>query len=112
LHNEPFVTACVLVDKTIPSDLNKAGPLAKELPYLPSNKNVGVLFERIEKAKIPDAFTVKFLTDTIGLKGSGDRKLIALLKKLGFLDSAGKPTWVQPPKEQSDRQGSYREWDS
>lgn len=66
--------------------------MAKDLPYLPTYKNVGTLFEKIEKAKIPDAFTVKFLTDTIGLKGSGDRQLISLLKKLGFLDNAGKPT--------------------
>jgi uncharacterized protein DUF5343 len=66
--------------------------LAKDLPYLPTYKNVGILFDRIEKAKIPDAFTVKFLTDTIGLKGSGDRQLITLLKKLGFLDNAGRPT--------------------
>jgi hypothetical protein len=66
--------------------------VAKELPYLPTYKNVGTLFDKIEKAKIPDAFTVKFLTDTIGLKGSGDRQLISLLKKLGFLDNAGKPS--------------------
>jgi hypothetical protein len=66
--------------------------LAKDLPYLPTYKNVGALFERIEKARVPDAFTVRFLADTIGLKGTGDRKLIPLLKKLGFLDNAGKPT--------------------
>jgi len=66
--------------------------VAKDLPYLPTYKNVGALFEKIEKAKVPDVFTVRFLTDTIGLKGTGDRQLITLLKKLGFLDSAGKPT--------------------
>jgi hypothetical protein len=66
--------------------------MAKELPYLPTYKNVGALFERIEKAKVPDAFTVKYLVDTIGLKGTGDRQLISLLKKLGFLDNSGKPT--------------------
>ena len=66
--------------------------MPKELPYLPSYKNVGALFDRIEKAKIPDAFNLNFLANTIGLKGSGDRQLIGLLKKLGFLDNAGKPT--------------------
>jgi len=66
--------------------------MAKELPYLPTYKNVGALFEKIEKAKVPDAFTVRYLADTIGLKGTGDRQLIGLLKKLGFLDNAGKPT--------------------
>ncbi len=66
--------------------------MAKDLPYLVSYKNVTTLFDKIEKAKVPEVFTVKFLTDTIGLKGSTDRALITLLKKLGFLDNAGKPS--------------------
>jgi uncharacterized protein DUF5343 len=66
--------------------------LAKDLPYLKSYKNVGVLFDKIEKAKIPEVFNLSFLSNTIGLKSSGDRQLISLLKKLGFLDNAGKPT--------------------
>jgi hypothetical protein len=66
--------------------------MAKDLPYLPSYKNVPELFSRINKAKVPDAFTVRFLADTLGLKSTGDRQLIGLLKKLGFLDGTGKPT--------------------
>jgi hypothetical protein len=66
--------------------------VAKDLPYLVTNKNIGTLFEKIEKAKVPDAFTTRFLAETIGLKGTNDRQLISLLKKLGFLDSAGKPS--------------------
>jgi hypothetical protein len=66
--------------------------MAQELPYLPSYKNVGRLFEKIKAAKVPEAFTYKFLYDTIGLKSVGDRALISLLKQLGFLDNGGKPT--------------------
>jgi uncharacterized protein DUF5343 len=66
--------------------------MANELPYLPSYKNVGLLFEKIRTAKIPETFTQKFLYETIGLKGTGDRPLINLLKNLSFLDGAGKPT--------------------
>jgi len=66
--------------------------MPQELPYLPSYKNVGLLFEKIKSAKIPEAFTTKFLSETLGLKSSGDRALITLLKSLGFLDNAGKPT--------------------
>lgn len=66
--------------------------MASELPYLPSYKNVGVLFERIGAAKQPDAFTQTFLYETIGLKGVTDRLLIPLLRTLGFLDAANKPT--------------------
>jgi hypothetical protein len=66
--------------------------MAKELPYLSTYKNVGELFARIESAKQPDAFTTRYLIETIGLKSTGDRQLISLLKTLGFLDSGGRPT--------------------
>ena len=66
--------------------------MAIELPYLPTYKNVPLLFEKIGKAKIPDAFTNSFLSGTLGLKSTNDRALISLLKKLGFLDNSGKPT--------------------
>jgi len=66
--------------------------VAKDLFYLASYKNVDKLFEKIEAAKAPDVFTNTFLTDTIGLKSTTDRPLINMLKKLGFLDSTGRPT--------------------
>jgi Family of unknown function (DUF5343) len=69
-----------------------ADNMAKELPYLPTYKNAPLLFDKIAKAKVPDAFTVRFLSDTLGLKSTNDRALIGLLKKLGFLDNSGKPT--------------------
>jgi hypothetical protein len=66
--------------------------LAQDLFYLASYKNVGKLFEKIETAKAPAAFTTKFLTDVIGLKSVADRNLINMLKKMGFLDATGRPT--------------------
>jgi len=66
--------------------------MAQELPYLPSYKNVELLFSKIAAAKQPDAFTTRYLSETLGLKSAGDRALITLLKTLGFLDSAGRPT--------------------
>jgi hypothetical protein len=62
------------------------------LPYLPSYKNIEKLFSGIATAKVPDSFGHKFLTDTLGLKGTGDRPLIPFLRTLGFLDGANKPT--------------------
>jgi hypothetical protein len=62
------------------------------LPYLASNKNVGLLFQKIASAKIPSKFTHDFLVTTVGLKGNNDRPLITLLKNLGFLDQSGTPT--------------------
>ena len=66
--------------------------MAKDLPYLSSYKNVSELFQRIASAKQPENLTQKFLAETLGLSSSGDRELISLLKMLGFLDSAGRPT--------------------
>jgi hypothetical protein len=66
--------------------------MATDLPYLNSYKNVSTLFERIATAKIPDAFTHKYLYDTIGLKATGDRSLISLLRSLEFIDASSKPT--------------------
>ena len=66
--------------------------MASTLPLLQTYKNVGTLFQRIQTAKQPDAFTHKFLYDTIGLKAVSDRPLIAFLRTLGFLDASSKPT--------------------
>ena len=66
--------------------------MAKELPYLPSYKNVERLFKAIDAAKKPDALTTRVLAETFGIKGTGDRPLITMLKTLGFLDQSNKPT--------------------
>jgi Family of unknown function (DUF5343) len=65
---------------------------AASLPYLASNKNVGELFKKIASAAIPPKFTHDFLLTAIGLKGTNDRSLIALLRNLGFLDQSNTPT--------------------
>jgi hypothetical protein len=62
------------------------------LPYLASNKNLPLLFDRIASAKIPDKFTHGFLTATLGLKGTNDRALIPLIRNMGFIDQSGNPT--------------------
>src|ERR1700733_11356155 len=66
--------------------------MAQNLPYLPSNRNIGKLFEKIQSAQKPDVFTHEYLRDTIGLKGSNDRSLISFLRTLGFLDTGNRPT--------------------
>lgn len=66
--------------------------MAADLPYLSSYKNVAELFQRIASAKQPESFTQKYLAETLGLSSSGDRELITLLKSLGFLDQAARPT--------------------
>ncbi len=65
--------------------------MAVSLPYLASYKNVGKLFEKIASAKAPPKFNHQFLQTTIGLKGTGDRPLIPLLRAMGFVDQSGTP---------------------
>lgn len=71
---------------------NGVRSVANELPYLASHKNVATLFSKIQSAKRPEAFTTRYLANTLGLKGSNDRALISLLRTLGFIDAAGRPT--------------------
>lgn len=66
--------------------------MAASLPYLVSNKNVPAVFAAISAAKVPDTFTQSFLGQTLGLKASGDRPLIPLLRALDFIDTSGRPT--------------------
>jgi hypothetical protein len=62
------------------------------LPYVPSYGKIKTLFSKIATAKVPDSFTHAYLSDTLGMKSTGDRPLIPLLRQLGFIDGAGKPT--------------------
>jgi hypothetical protein len=66
--------------------------MTHDLPYTPAYGKIGSLFDRIAKAKVPDALTVKVLGQSFGLKSTNDRSLIPLLRKLGFIDGSGKPT--------------------
>lgn len=59
--------------------------------YLPSAKNIPVLFGKIVEGTAPDKFTVDHLK-AIGLASSNDRPFIPLLKDLGFLTPEGSPT--------------------
>ena len=66
--------------------------MAQALPYLTSYKNVEKLFQKILTAQKPEVFTHSYLSDTIGLTGTNDRPLISMLRSMGFLDSANRPT--------------------
>ena len=62
-----------------------------EVPYMPSVTNLSKILDAIQRAGAPDAFGLDFLKD-LGFTSSNDRAVIKLLKFLGLLDTAGKPT--------------------
>jgi hypothetical protein len=66
--------------------------MAVSLPYLPSYKNLPTLFEKIAVAKVPETFSQPFMANTLGLKSTGDRPMIPMLRTLGILDGSNKPT--------------------
>jgi hypothetical protein len=66
--------------------------MSTQLPYLTSYKNVKSLFAAIMRAKVPDAFTTRYLADTLGIKSHADRAFISILKALGFLTVESRPT--------------------
>ena len=66
--------------------------MAVSLPYLPSYKNLPALFEKIVVAKVPETFSQSFMANTLGLKNTGDRPMIPMLRTLGILDGSNKPT--------------------
>jgi hypothetical protein len=59
--------------------------------YLTTVKNLDGMLNAIRSAQAPTKFTNAFL-ESLEFKSSSDRLIIGLLKALGFLDDAGKPT--------------------
>lgn len=62
-----------------------------DVPYLMSVTNLQKILDQMQRAGVPENFNRDFLKD-LGFGASGDRPMIKLLKYLGFLDSAGRPT--------------------
>jgi len=60
-------------------------------PYITNSAKVKAFLQHIQKAGIPDKVTQRYLVAS-GFRSTNDRPLITILKFIGFLDSAGKPT--------------------
>jgi hypothetical protein len=58
--------------------------------YLVAVGKLGEMMEALRNAQPPERFTARFLED-MGYKSTNDRRLVALLKALGFLDQNGVP---------------------
>lgn len=58
--------------------------------YLVAVGKLEELMDAVRNAQPPERFTVRFLED-LGYKSTNDRRLVALLKALGFLDQNGVP---------------------
>jgi hypothetical protein len=65
--------------------------MAVPTTYLIGVKNVGAIFEAIQRASVPPKFTYDFFKTQLGFTSSSDRPFIPLLKAIGFIDDSGVP---------------------
>ena len=65
--------------------------MALPTAYLTSQKNLAGILDAIKTAQAPEKFTLAFL-ESLEYTSSSDRLVIGVLKALGFLDDAGRPT--------------------
>lgn len=61
-------------------------------PYVSAPGNITKVLERIKEAATPERFTHDFLDTKLGLRGGSATPLIPFLKRIGLLNSDGKPT--------------------
>lgn len=66
--------------------------MARDVPYLPSVKNLPQILDKLKIAQTPPKFTYEFLKSNLGFSSSNDRAVIQVLKALGFLSGDSRPT--------------------
>ena len=62
-----------------------------EFPYSPKPASVVRFLERMQSMGVPDKVTVRYI-ESVGFKAKNDRRIVGILKALGFLDPSGVPT--------------------
>lgn len=65
--------------------------MALPTSYLTSVKNLEGILAAMQSAQAPEKFTQAFL-ESLEFKTNSDRLIIGVLKSIGFLDDAGRPT--------------------
>lgn len=66
--------------------------MANYPPYVFAHSKIAPIIDAIQKATVPEKFTIDFLTTVLDFKSSSDRAIIPLLKGLGFITTDGVPT--------------------
>lgn len=66
--------------------------MATKLPYVNQPGSMVKIFDRVREAQTPERFTGDFLQKTLGFKGGNYLQFIPLAKKMGLLESDGRPT--------------------
>jgi hypothetical protein len=66
--------------------------MATKLPYVNQPGSIVKVFEKVREAQTPERFTGDFLLTKLAFRGGNYQQFIPFAKKLGFLETDGKPT--------------------
>lgn len=75
-------------------------------PFINSTGLVTKIFEKIQQAKVPERYTNDFQDTVLGYGSGSARAFPPFLKKLGFLESDGRPTDLYKRFRNADSSGA------
>lgn len=75
-------------------------------PFLNSTGLILKIFEKIQQAKVPERYTTDFQGTVLGYGSGSARPFLPFLKRLGFLESDGRPTELYKRFRNSDSSGA------
>ncbi len=75
-------------------------------PFMNSTGLISKIFEKIQQAKVPERYTQDFQSTVLGYGSGSARPFIPFLKRLGFLESDGKPTEIYKRFRNADSSGA------
>jgi hypothetical protein len=61
-------------------------------PFMNGYGTAGKILAKIKEAQTPDRFTLDFLSTKLGFPGGTAKPFISLAKRIGFLETDGRPT--------------------
>jgi hypothetical protein len=75
-------------------------------PFMNSTGLIAKIFEKIQQAKVPERYTQDFQSTVLGYGSGSAKPFIPFLKRLGFLESDGRPTELYRRFRNADSSGA------
>ncbi|WP_040464912.1 DUF5343 domain-containing protein [Erythrobacter sp. NAP1] len=75
-------------------------------PYMNSTGLISKIFAKIQEAKVPDRYTQDFQSTVLGYGSGSAKPFIPFLKRMGFLESDGRPTDLYRRFRNADSSGA------
>jgi hypothetical protein len=75
-------------------------------PYINSTGLISKIFQKIQEAKVPDRYTQDFQSTVLGYGSGSAKPFIPFLKRMGFLESDGRPTELYRKFRNADSSGA------